>query len=172
MEIWKKAYKYIRSLHNYSYPTPEEFTHKYLNDKFFDTRGPGRTIDWLVKDLSEVEGNITYEDKSNVIECYYQIYNHYKLDKFPDFEEINTYFLSLNDITDVSLVILLDEKKLRYDVDISPSIKHYLKDDIEFDIDEFDMTTQELIPVVKRLKEEYKVQTLIRKTNVKVLISL
>lgn len=126
----------------------------------------------MVKDLSEVEGNITYEDKSNVIECYYQIYNHYKLDKFPDFEEINTYFLSLNDITDVSLVILLDEKKLRYDVDISPSIKHYLKDDIEFDIDEFDMTTQELIPVVKRLKEEYKVQTLIRKTNVKVLISL
>jgi hypothetical protein len=54
-----------------------------------------------------------------------------------------------------------------------PSVKYYLKDDIEFDIDEFDMTTQELIPVVKRLKEKYKVQTSINKFgNVKVLISL
>ena len=169
---FEKAYNYVKILHNDSYPTPELFTHKYLDDKFFYQN------DWIVKDLNEVE-DISYKDKSNIIECYYRIYNHYKLDKFPDFEEINTYFLSLSDITDVSLVILLDEKKLRYDVDILPtrhkpifSVKYYLKDDIEFNIDEFDMTTQELIPVVKRLKEKYKVQTLIRKTNVKVLISL
>lgn len=162
---FEKAYKYVKILHNDSYPTPELFTHKYLNDNFFDQ-------DWIIKELDEVE-DITYNDKSNVIECYYQIYNRYKLDQFPDFEDIDTYFLPLYDITNISFVILLNEKKIQYEVNMLPSVKYYLKDDIEFDIDEFDMITQELIPVVKRLKEKYKVQTSINKFgNVKVLISL
>lgn len=163
---FEKAYKYVRLLHNDSYPTPEEFTHKYLNDKFFD-------IDWLVKDLSEVEGDITYEDKSNVIECYYRIYKEYKLEEFPDFEDIDTYFLSLYDLTEVSFVILLKDKTIKYEIKTLPSVKYYLKDDIEFDINEFDTITQEIIPTVKRLSETYKVKTLINKfSNIKVLISL
>ena len=34
------------------------------------------------------------------------------------------------------------------------------------------MTTQELIPVVKRLKEKYNVKTLLRRSNINILISL
>jgi hypothetical protein len=162
---FRKAYNYLKILHNDSYPTPELFTHKYLNNKFFD-------IDFLIKELDQVE-DITYHDKANFVECYYQIYNYYRLDQFPDFEYIDTYFLSLSDITDVSFTILLNDKKIEYEVNMLPSIEHYLKDDIEFNIDEFDMTTQELIPLVKMLKEKYKVQTSINKFgNVKVLISL
>lgn len=162
---FEEAYNYVKILHNDSSPTPELYTHKYLDDKFFYQN------DWMIKDLNEVE-DISYKDKYNIIECYYQIHNHYKLDEFPDFDEINTHFLSLSDITDVSFVILLDEKKIRYDIDFLPSVKYYLKDDIEFDIDEFDMTTQELIPVVKRLKEKYNVKTLLRRSNINILISL
>jgi hypothetical protein len=162
---FKKVYNYVKILHNDSYPTPELFTHKYLSDKFFDQ-------DWLIKELNQVE-DITYDDKSNFVECYYQIYKYYKLDQFPDFEYIDTYFLPLSDITDVSFTLLLNDKKIKYEVNMLPSIKYYLKDDIEFNIDEFDMTAQELIPLVKILKEKYEVQTSINKFGrIIVLISV
>jgi hypothetical protein len=167
------AYSYIRILNDNSYYPPEDILYKYLPDKFFGE-------DFLTKELSEIH-NISEKDKELVLKCYHEIDRVYSLKSFPDYFKLEEYFLRLMDIKDVSgdsivdFTILMQEKMIKFTINTIPSVRYFMdKDKTEFEIEEWDSITQEILPICERIKSSgYGIKTyLTDKGRISILISL
>jgi hypothetical protein len=153
-----RAYEYVRIFNNDSYPVPENTIFKYIPDRFFDG-------DFLISDLSEI-GDISDEDKKLFIKCYNELDKELNLDSIPDYFDLNIFFLDLSDIKDgsysiVTSTIRSDIKSIQFDINTIPSVRTFPdRKRIEFNIQEWDSISQEILPIVNRIKDAgYKVKS-------------
>jgi hypothetical protein len=162
------AYSYIRILNDNSYAPPEDILYKYLPDKFFGE-------DFLTKELSEIH-NISEKDKELVLKCYNEIDRVYNLKSFPDYFKLEEHFLHLMDIKDVvDFTIFFQQKMIKFTINTIPSVKYFMdKDKVEFDIEEWDSITQEILPICERIKSSgYGIKTyLTNRGEISILIFL
>jgi len=155
IDNFEEIYKKVQSVRNDGYAKDYSLDKesKAIPDKFLDHD------EWLVLDLDEVVGEITEEDKLEIIKVYKNYFDRYKLSDLPDYEEIGNEFLRLGDITTVDITLGLDKGSLTYSIDMVPDVKTFPKSSIEFDINKFDEILMDVLAIVNRLREKYTVKT-------------
>ena len=141
---FENAHYIVKTIINDCYPTPELHLDKFNIDRKFYEEWP------IFHELSDVE-NITEKDKNLIIFIYHYLMNLKEYSDLPDLQEIDNYFLTLSDITEIELSIRVDLKFIRYDISMIPGEEYEIKD-----VNLWEEIVQETIETHGRIKDKYK----------------